>query len=133
MKRSGFSLIELMVGHAVGEADDPFVLLLRQRLGGEFLKAVDQGFAEALESIAVLGYGGAFARVQVLANLFRRVDAVIEVGNERGDRALEVDVVFPQRVVRVEQQGLSRSDAKLFVVGLHIWIISCRRHASEVV
>jgi hypothetical protein len=34
------------------------------------------------------------------------VDAVIEVGDEAGDGALEVDVVFPEGVVGVDEQGL---------------------------
>lgn len=31
---------------------------------------------------------------------------VIEVTDEAGDSAFEVDVVFPQRIVRVDEQGL---------------------------
>jgi hypothetical protein len=42
----------------------------------------------------------------VAADLFGGVDAVIEVGDEAGDGALEVDVVFPQGVVGVDEQGL---------------------------
>ena len=42
----------------------------------------------------------------MLADFLGRVDAVVEVGDERGDGALEVDVVLPQRVVGVEEQGL---------------------------
>ena len=32
---------------------------------------------------------------------------MIQVADEGGDRTLEVDVVFPQRVVRVNEQGLT--------------------------
>ena len=44
--------------------------------------------------------------VEVAAYLFRRVDAVIKVGDEGGDGTLEVDVVLPQRVIGVDEQGL---------------------------
>ena len=44
--------------------------------------------------------------VEVAADLFGGVDAVIEVGDEAGNGALEVDVVFPEGVVGVDEQGL---------------------------
>jgi len=44
--------------------------------------------------------------VQMVANLLVRVSPVVEVGDERRDGALEVNVVLPQRVVGVEEQGL---------------------------
>ena len=53
------------------------------------------------------GDGGALAEVEVFADLFGGVDAVVEVGDEGGDGALEVDVVLPQGVVGVEEQGLA--------------------------
>ena len=31
---------------------------------------------------------------------------VVEVTDEAGDSPLEVDVVFPQRIIRVDEQGL---------------------------
>jgi hypothetical protein len=31
---------------------------------------------------------------------------VVEVTDEAGDSAFEVDVVFPQRIIRVDEQGL---------------------------
>ena len=36
---------------------------------------------------------------------------VIEVADEGGDGALEVDVVFPERVVGVDEQGLAWREA----------------------
>ena len=50
--------------------------------------------------------GGVLDTVEVAADLFGGVDAVIEVGDEAGDGALEVDVVFPERVVGVDEQSL---------------------------
>ena len=44
--------------------------------------------------------------VKMAADLFGGVDPVIKVGDEAGDGALEVDVVFPEGVVGVDEQGL---------------------------
>ncbi len=54
--------------------------------------------------------GGVLDAVEMAADLFCGVDAVIEVGDEAGDRALEVDVVLPEGVVGVDQQGLVDGD-----------------------
>ena len=54
---------------------------------GELLEACDQRTAEALETVAVLGDGGAFADIEVIADFFVGVDTVIEIGDERGDSA----------------------------------------------
>ena len=61
---------------------------------------------EALQAVAVSGDGGALAEVEMLADFFIGVDAVIEIGNKRGDGAFKVDVVLPKRVVRVKQEML---------------------------
>jgi hypothetical protein len=55
----------------------------------------------------MLGDGGVFAEVEVVADLLGRVGVVIEEGDEGGDGALEVVVVLPQGVVGVEEQGLA--------------------------
>jgi hypothetical protein len=47
------------------------------------------------------------------------VGAVVKVGDERGDGLLEVDVVLPQRVVGVEEKGLSGRLAMNRGVGGH--------------
>ena len=36
-----------------------------------------------------------------------RVRVVIQVGNERGNRALKVNVIFPERVIGIEKQSLA--------------------------
>src|SRR6185312_1855236 len=61
---------------------------------------------KALEAIAVGGDGGAFTEVEVSAHPFVCVDAMVEVGDERRNGALEVNVVLPKRVVRVKQEML---------------------------
>ena len=45
--------------------------------------------------------------LRVLADLGGRVLVVIEIADECGDGALEVDVVFPEGVVGVDEEGLA--------------------------
>ena len=56
--------------------------------------------------------GGVLDAVEVPAHLFGGVDAVVEVGDETGDGTLEVDVVFPEGIVSVDEQGLSTAGAE---------------------
>jgi hypothetical protein len=51
--------------------------------------------------------GFALLRVERLAHLGRRVFLVVEIADERGDGALEVDVVFPEGIVSVDKQSLA--------------------------
>jgi hypothetical protein len=53
----------------------------------------------------------------VAANLFGRVDTVVEVGDEAGDGPLEVDVVLPEGVIGVDEEGL--------VGGTAHWLSGC--------
>ena len=49
----------------------------------------------------------ALAEVKVFADFFRCVDAMVEIRDKRCDCALEVDVVFPERVIGVDEQRLT--------------------------
>ena len=95
--------LDLLLGDGLGEAGDAAVLLGGKRRIGELLEAVDEGAAEALQTVAVGRDGGVLAVVQVLADFLGSVDAVVEVGDERSDGPLEVDVVLPEGVVCVEE------------------------------
>ncbi|MCU1320365.1 MAG: hypothetical protein JWM43_14 [Acidobacteriaceae bacterium] len=97
---------DLLIGDGLGEADDAVVLLGGDGLIGELLEAGDEGLAEAVETVALGLNGGVFNAVEVPANLFGGVDAMVEVGNERRDRPLEVDVVLPQGIVGVDEECL---------------------------
>ena len=65
--------------------------------------------------------GGMLDTVEVFADLLGGVDAVIEVGDEAGDGALEVDVVLPEGVVGVDQQGLVEAATEGLLRGLLRW------------
>jgi hypothetical protein len=75
--------------------------------GGELLEAVGERAAEAGEAVAEGGDGVVLADIKVRADFFGGVDLVIEVGDEGRDGLLEVDVVLPEGVVGVEEEGLA--------------------------
>lgn len=110
--------LDLLVGNGLGEAFDAAVLLGGEGDVGELLEAGDEGVAEAVEAVAVGECGGVLDTIQVAADLFGGVDSVIEIGDEAGNGALEVDVVFPERVVGINEQGLVGPSAEGLVGGL---------------
>ena len=52
-------------------------------------------------------YCGVFAAVQVLPNLNGSMALMVKVRDEGGDGALEIDVVLPECVVGVDEEGLA--------------------------
>ena len=102
----GGEKLDLMLGDGLGEAKDALVLFWCDRSVSELLEAVDERATKTVEPVAVGRDGGVFAVVKMLANLFGRVDAMVEVRDKRSDGTLEVDIVLPQRVVRVDEQRL---------------------------
>jgi len=102
----GFDLweeLDLLVGDGLREGFDATVLLVGEWGVGELLKTGNQRTAEAVEAVAVSLDGCVLDAIEMVADLFGGVDAVIEVRDEAGDGALEVDVVLPERVVGVDQ------------------------------
>ena len=61
---------------------------------------------EAAQAVAAFGDGGPFDAVEVLADLVGGMDVMVEQRDEGGDRGLEVDVVLPEGVVGVDEEGL---------------------------
>ncbi len=56
--------------------------------------------------------GFALDGVERLADLSGRVLVVVEIADKGGDGAFEVDVVFPEGVVGVDEEGLSRRELR---------------------
>ena len=102
----GGEKLDLMLGDGLGEAKDALVLFWCDGSVGELFEAVDERATKTVEPVAVGRDGGVFAVVKMLANLFGRVDTMVEVGDKRSDSTLEVDVVLPQRIVRVDEECL---------------------------
>jgi len=100
--------LDLLIGDGLGEAFDAPVLLVGKRGVSQLFEAGDQRTAKAVQAIAVGENSIVLDTVEVFADLFCGVDAVIKVRDEAGDRALKVDVVFPESVVGVDQQCLAR-------------------------
>ena len=96
----------LLIGDGLREAEDAGVLVGSNGLVGELLEAGDKRLAEAVQTVATGGNGGVLNVIEAFANLFGVVEAMVEVGDEGGDSALEVDVILPERVVGVDEQRL---------------------------
>ena len=99
--------LDFLLGDGAGEAADAVAFFFGDGLGAEALKAVDERTGEAGEAVAVGEDGFALAGVEGLADFGGGVLVVIEIADEGGDGALEVDVVFPEGVVGVDEEGLA--------------------------
>jgi hypothetical protein len=108
-----------MVSNGLGEAEDAGVLFGGNGGVGELLEAVDQRATEAPQAVTMGGDSGMLAEVEAFADLLGGVDTVIQIGDERGDGSFEVDIVLPERVVGVYQEGLSGSNASRFSRSRH--------------
>lgn len=122
--------LDLVLGDGLDEAQNACVFLRGDGGVRQLLEAGHQRAAEALEAVAVRSNRRVLNAVQVGAHLLGSVGAVVEVGDERRNRALEINIVLPQCVVGVEQQGLAGRLARLagelsFGSGVcgHRWII----------
>jgi hypothetical protein len=115
---------DLLVGDGLGEALDAAVFLGCERDVGELLETGDKRAAKAMETVAVGMDGGVLDAVEVVTDFFGSVDAMIEVGDEAGDGPLEVDVVFPEGVVCVDEQRLVDRISGQVGFGGHATIIS---------
>ena len=76
-------------------------------VGAETFEAGDEGAREAGQPVAVREDGFAFDCVEGLADFSGRILVMIEVADECGDGAFEVDVVFPEGVVGVDEERLA--------------------------
>src|SRR5580658_10958335 len=76
------------------------------RFDAEPLKCGDQRMREAMQAVAVFRNAFPLHVVEHGAHLLGRKLVMIEKGNEARDRPLEINVVFPQRVVGVDEEGL---------------------------
>jgi len=97
----------LLLGDGAGEADDALPLFFADWFRAQPFEAGDEGASEAGQAVTVRENRFALDGVKGQANLRRRVLVVIEEADECGDGSFEVDVVFPQCVVRVDEKRLA--------------------------
>jgi hypothetical protein len=76
-----------------------------------------------VKSVAVGTDGVVLDLIEMASHLFGCVDAMIEVGDETGNRTFEVDVVLPESVVGVDEEGLVGGAASDLIGGVHRLII----------
>ena len=84
------------------------VRLRCDRPDAQAFEGVDKGMRETVQPIAVLYDAFALYVVEDFAHLLGRELVMIEKRDEVRDGALEVDVVLPERVVGVDEEGLGK-------------------------
>ena len=110
--------LDRVLGDGLHKAENAGMLLRCDGRVRQLLEAGHQRPAKALEAVAVRRDGSVLDAVQVGAHLLGSVGAVVEVGDKGRDGTLEINIVLPQRVVGVEEQGLARRLAHLLLLAL---------------
>ena len=101
--------LDRMLGNGVGKTIDLRMQLGRNRLDAQTLKGIDESMRETVQSVAVFHDAFALDIVEHFAHLLGRELVMIQKRDETGDGALKVDVVFPERVVGVDEKGLGQA------------------------
>jgi len=96
-----------LIDDRLGEAGDLVAFLFGEVVVSEAFEAGDERFFEAGDAVAVGEDGFALDFVELEADLFGGVFVVVEAGDEGGDGSFEIDVVFPEGVVGVDEEGLA--------------------------
>src|ERR1700691_1272531 len=104
--RNAGNNLNRVLGNLMSEAADLFMHLGRDRIRRKLLKRLDQRMRKAVQGVAVLENGLARPVVQHQPHLLRRIFAMIEERNKLRDRAFKINIVFPERVIRVDEQSL---------------------------
>src|SRR5258708_16889113 len=100
-----------MIGDGMGKAVDLSVQFRRHWFDAQPLKGINQGMSKAVQSVAVFYNAFALHIVEHFPYLFGRKFVMIEERNKASDRALEINIVLPQRVVCVDEKSLRAGHA----------------------
>src|SRR5579864_3137158 len=87
------------------------------------LKGVDQGVGEAVQAVAVLDDAFTLDVVEDFAHLLGSEFVMIQERDEPGDGALEVDVVFPEGVVGVDEESLGGHGWGVWLLAIGYWLL----------
>ncbi len=102
---------DFLVPDGMREADDALAFFIGYRLGAEALEAGYEGAREAGQPVAARQDGFALHGVERVTHFGGRVHVVIEIADERGDGAFEIDIVLPEGIVRIDKQCLAGREA----------------------
>jgi hypothetical protein len=91
----------------VGEAENGFVHCGRDRFDGEALECVHECVRETLQPVTVAHNAITLYVVEHATDLFWGMFLMIKERNELCDCTLKVDIVFPERIVGVDEESLS--------------------------
>src|SRR6185312_13484921 len=94
----------------MSKAPDELMQLRRDRLFGKALKALDQRMREAVRPVTALQDRLALDLIQKCTDFMRRQVLMVQPLNEVGNGLVKVNIVFPERVVGVNEQGLGDGD-----------------------
>jgi hypothetical protein len=92
----------------VRKAVDLGMQLGRDRIHTEPLKRIHQSVSKAVKAVTMRHDAFPLHIIEYSAHLLGRKLVMIEEGNESRDGTLEVNIVFPERIIRVDQEGLRR-------------------------
>src|SRR5678816_2679996 len=95
-----------MILNRVRKASNLSMQFGRDRHRTQTLESVRQGVSKALKPVAMLHHTLALHIIQHFPHLLRRELMMIQKRDETRDRALEVDIVLPERVVGVDEEIL---------------------------
>jgi len=88
------------------ESADGLVQTFTERLNRNSLKSLDQSVLKAVQPVTMADDALAFYVVENFADLSGCTLAVIQKRNKIGDSAFEINVIFPERVIGIDQQRL---------------------------
>ena len=111
------------VGNRSHKETDFLMILFTDRTTCQLLETTDQRALKILQTVAMGFDGFTFDLIKVAAHFLRCMGVVVEMRDEIGDRPFKMDVVFPQRVISIQEQGLPLEKANRLVRSTHQIII----------
>ena len=96
-----------MLGDGMRESADGFVQRGGERFDCQALESLHQRVTETVQTVTVAHDAVALDIVQNVAHPLGRVLVMIQKRNKIRDGPLEVNVIFPERIVCVDEQRLS--------------------------
>src|SRR5260370_4055841 len=98
--------LDRMLGDGAGESMNGLVQRGGERLDRKALEGHNQGLQKAVQVVSMLADSFVLYFIEFFPDLFRRELVMIEKRDEICDSPLKIDVVFPECVVGINEQGL---------------------------